>query len=103
MGGMYCGLNIGIAGSDMTFDVFFMNAEKPLLTVALEIADDGERTLPMDASGRTVTALETLMADAGGEAAQALYGDIQVNGLGALLGVVMQQVPELSSLMGQAG
>ena len=40
---------------------------------------------------------------ANGEAAQGLYGDIQANGLGALMGVVMQQVPELGSLMGQMG
>ena len=43
------------------------------------------------------------MADANGEAAQGLYGDIQANGLGALLGLVMQQVPEVAGLMGQAG
>jgi choline kinase len=29
--------------------------------------------------------------------------DIQANGLGALMGVVMQQAPELGSLMGQMG
>ena len=103
MGGMYCGLNMSVNGGDMTFDVFFMNAESPLLTVALEIADGGDRTLPMDASGKTVTALEAIMADANGEAAQGLSGDIQANGLGALLGIVMQQVPEVAGLMGQAG
>ena len=43
------------------------------------------------------------MQDANSEAAQGLYGDIQANGLGALMGVVMQQVPELGSLMGQMG
>ena len=103
MGGVYCGLNMSVNGGDMTFDVFFMNAESPLLTVALEIADGGDRTLPMDASGKTVTALEAIMADANGEAAQGLYGDIQANGLGALMGLVMQQVPEMAGLMGQAG
>ena len=103
MGGMYYGLNISADGGDMTFDVFFMNPESPLLSVALEIADGGERTLPVDASGKTVMPLEAFMADANGEAAQGLYGDIQANGLGALMNAVMGQVPEIAGLMGQAG
>ena len=103
MGGMYYGLNISVNGGNMTFDVFFMNPESPLLSVALEIADGGERTLPVDASGKTVLPLEAFMADANGEAAQGLYGDIQANGLGALMNAVMGQVPEIAALMGQAG
>jgi hypothetical protein len=86
----------------MTFDVFFMNDKAPLMTVAVEITDGGDRTLPVDNAGKTVLAVEDIMQNANSEAAQGLYGDIQANGLGALMGTVMQQVPELGSLMGQA-
>lgn len=102
MGGMYYGLNMHIDGSDMTFDVFFMNAESPLLSVALEITDGGERTLPVDAEGKETIAAEAIMADANGEAVQGLYGDVMANGLGALMDVVMRQAPETAALMGQA-
>ena len=100
MGGMYMGLDIHINGGDMTFDVFFMNEDKPLLTVTLEITDDGDRTLPMDDAGKAVTPLEDIMANADGNAAQGLFGDIQVNGLSALMDIAMQQVPEFGQLMG---
>lgn len=103
MGGIYYGLNMSFNGGDMTFDVFFMNDKAPLMTVAVEITDGGDRTLPVDSAGKTVLAVEDIMQDANSEAAQGLYGDIQANGLGALMGTVMQQVPELGSLMGQMG
>ena len=102
MGGIYYGLNMSFNGGNMTFDVFFMNDKAPLMTVAVEIAEGGDRTLPVDSAGKTVLAVEDIMQDANSEAAQGLYGDIQANGLGALMGTVMQQVPELGSLMGQA-
>ncbi len=102
MGGIYYGLNMSFNGGSMTFDVFFMNDKAPLMTVAVEIAEGGDRTLPVDNAGKTVLAVEEIMQDANSEAAQGLYGDIQANGLGALMGAVMQQAPELGSLMGQA-
>ena len=103
LGDIYYGLNMSFNGGNMTFDVFFMNDKAPLMTVAVEIAEGGDRTLPVDNAGKTVLAVEEIMQDANSEAAQGLYGDIQANGLGALMGVVMQQVPELGSLMGQMG
>ena len=103
MGGIYYGLNMSFNGGNMTFDVFFMNDKAPLMTVAVEIAEGGDRTLPVDNAGKTVLAVEEIMQDANSEAAQGLYGDIQANGLGALMGTVMQQAPELGSLMGQMG
>lgn len=103
MSGMYFGLNMSVVENDMIFDVFFMNADAPLLSVKVEITDDGDRTLPVNAEGKTVLAAEEIMADGNGEAAQGLYGDVMTNGLGALMGVAMEQVPELGSLMGMAG
>lgn len=100
MAGMYMGLNISVVEPDVVIDVFFMNADAPLLTVAVEITDDGDRTLPVEADGKTVLAVEEIMANGNSEAAQGLYADIQANGLGALMGVAMQQVPELGQLMG---
>ena len=103
MAGIYFGLNISAVEPDLMFDVFFMNAEEPLLSVKVEITDDGDRTLPVDADGKTVLTVEEIMANGNSEAAQGLYGDIYANGLGQLMGVAMQQVPELGSLMGMAG
>lgn len=102
MNGMYIGLNISTADNDLAFDVFFMNAEKPLVSVKAEITDGGDRTLPVEAEGKTTLAAEEIMANGNSEAVQGLYGDIQANGLGALIGVAMQQVPELGQLMGMA-
>ena len=103
MGGMYVGLNISFPEGGMAFDVFFMNPDKPLLSVIVEITDDGERTLPVDAAGKTTLAVEEIMANANSEAAQGLLGDIMGNGIGALKDVATRQVPELGSLMGMAG
>ncbi len=103
MGGMYFGLNMRFAGGDMAFDVFFMNPDSPLLSVKVEITDGGDRTLPVEDEGKTALAIEQVMADGNSEAAQGLYADIQANGLGALMGVAMQQVPELGQLMAAMG
>ena len=103
MGGMYIGLNMRFAGSDMAFDVFFMNPDSPLVSVKVEITDGGDRTLPVEDEGKTALAIEQVMADGNSEAAQGLYADIQANGLGALMGVAMQQVPELGQLMAGMG
>ena len=103
MGGMYIGLNISAVEPDVVVDVFFMNPDKPLLSVKVEITEDGDRTLPVEADGKTALAIEEIMANGNSAAAQGLYGDIQANGLGALMSVAMQQVPELGQLMGMAG
>ena len=100
MAGMYLGLNISAVEPDVVVDVFFMNPDKPLLSVKVEITDDGDRTLPVEADGKTTLAVEEIMTNGNSAAAQGLYGDIQANGLGAVLGVAMQQVPELGQLMG---
>ena len=103
MADVFFGLNITVDGAETIFDVYFMNTEQPLLSVSVEITEDGDRTLPVDAEGKTVLAIEDIMANGNGEAAQGLYADIQTNGLGALMSVAMQQVPELGTLMGMAG
>ena len=77
--------------------------DKPLLSVKVETTEDGDRTLPVEADGKTALAIEEIMANGNSAAAQGLYGDIQANGLGTLMSVAMQQVPELGSLMGQMG
>ena len=103
MAGTYFGLNMSFVENDMIFDVFFMNPDKPLLSVRIEITDDGDRTLPVEADGKNALAIEEIMANGNSEAAQGLYADIQANGLGQLIGVAMQQVPELGQLMGMTG
>ena len=100
MGGMYFGLNISAAEPDVVFDVFFMNPDRPLLSVKVEITEGGDRTLPVEADGKTALAIEEIMANAGGEAAQGLFADIQANGLGGLMGTLSEQVPEIAGLIG---
>ena len=102
MDGMYFGLNISFSEGDMVFDVFFANPDKPLLSVSVEITPDGDRTLPVDAEGKTTLAIEEIMANGNSEAAQGLYADIQNNGLNALIGTATQAVPEFGSLMSMA-
>lgn len=87
----------------MPFDVFFMNHKALLMTVTVEITEGDGRTPPVDTSGKATMVLEELMAEAHRKAAQKLYSDIQANGLGSLMGIVMQQAAELGSAMGQAG
>lgn len=103
MQGMYFGLGMSFPEGEFDLDVYFMNPDAPLVCVKVTMAEGGERTLPVDGAGKTTLALEEVMANGNSEAAQGLYADIQANGLGALLGAVMQAVPELGSLMGMAG
>ena len=81
-------------------DVFFLDEENPVLSVAISMAEGGEITLSTDAAGKTVLAVEDAMSDESGEAVQGLLGDVMANGLGELMGVAMEAVPEIGSLLG---
>ena len=100
MGGMFMGLNMSFPEGKMLFDVFFMNAEKPLVSVAVTMSEDGEITLPATADGKTVLAVEDAMNDESDEATQGLLGDVMSNGLMGLISVVTEAVPEASALLG---
>ncbi len=99
MGGMYIGLDMSIEDDHFAMGLYFMNPDAPLLTVDVTTAKGGERTLAVDAAGKTALAVEDVMGDQTGQVSQGLMMDIQTNGLGALMGVAMQQIPELASLM----
>ena len=103
MGDMFFGFNFVSDAGKFGVDLFFMSSDAPLLRVEVTVAEGGARTLAVDAAGKTVLAAEEIMADGNSEAAQGLYMDVYGNGLGALMGGAMQQVPELPSLMGMAG
>lgn len=100
---MYFGFDFITENGQTTCKLFFMDSDAPILTVEVATAEGGERTLAVDAEGKTTLAVEDAMNDQTGEAAQGLIADIQANGLGALMGAAMQAVPELGSLMGMAG
>ena len=53
----------------------------------------------LDAEGKAAAAF-TLPMDGNDEAVQGLLGDIMGNGLGALMGVLGEEVPEVMSLIG---
>lgn len=103
MGDMYFGFDFATANGLTTCKLFFINPDAPLLTVEVAVAEGGERTLAVDAAGKTEQAVEDLMNDETGEAGQGLMADIYNNGIGALMGVALRQVPELGALMGMAG
>ncbi|MBQ9008108.1 MAG: hypothetical protein IJ088_02090 [Clostridia bacterium] len=99
MGEMYFGLALSFPKNQIAADVYFMNAEKPLISVMVSMSEGGERTLSMSDDSRTVVSVETAMTDETGEAIQGLMGDIMTNGLGTLMGVLSEQVPEAASFM----
>lgn len=103
MSDMYFGFDFNTEAGKTTCGLYFMTSDAPLLKVEVTTAEGGERTLPVDDAGKTTLALEEIMADANSEAAQGLYADVQANGLGKLMDVAMQALPELGSLMGMAG
>lgn len=96
----YFGLAFNTDGDQLLIDLYFMNAEKPLLSVSATHSEDGALTLSLDAAGKTALSVEEIMADQSGEAVQGLLGDVMGNGLGTLMGTLSSEVPEIASLMG---
>ena len=102
LGEMYFGLGLLIEQGDattVTVNVYVMSYEAPLATIKIDITAGGERTLSLDAEGKTVLAVEDVMSDQTGAASQGLLGDIMMNGMGGLMGTLTEQVPEISALM----
>lgn len=99
MGETYFGLAISFPENQFAMDIYFVDAEKPLVSITVDTAKGGERTLSMDAEGKTVLAVEDVMNDQTGETVQGLMGDIMGNGLGSLMGVLSEQVPEIAGLL----
>lgn len=99
MGDLYYGLNLSFAGNAFDMDFFFLNPDAPVLCLKVTMDDAGERALSLDAEGKAAAAF-TLPMDGNDEAVQGLLGDIMGNGLGALMGVLGEEVPEVMSLIG---
>ena len=78
--------------------VFYKNMEKPLISVEVTSASAGERTLPLEAGGKTVLALEDVLSGKSG-AASGLLGDIIMNGFGPLMTKLSEAVPEAARLI----
>ena len=79
--------------------LYFMDLENPLVTLTVTVSAEGARSLPLEADGKTVLAIEDLMSGQG-DAANGLLGDIMGNGLGGLMGALMQAVPEAAPMLG---
>jgi len=99
MGEMYFGLAMSFAENQFGMDIYFMNEEKPLVSITVDMAAGGERTLSVDTAGKTAVAL-ALPMDGNDESVQGLLGDIMMNGLGGLMGTLSEQVPEIASMLG---
>ena len=99
MNGMFFGLSFESQDNQFACDFYLMNMDKPLVSLTVETAQGGERTLPVDAEGKTVMAAEEFMSDANSEAAQGFFGDIMSNGLMSVIGVLAEQVPEAMGLL----
>ena len=102
LGEMYFGLSLLIeqdGATTVNLNLYVMSYEAPLATVKIDITSGGERTLSLDAEGKTVLAVEDIMSDQTGTASQGLLGDIMMNGMGGLMGTLTEQVPEISDLM----
>lgn len=78
--------------------LYFMDLATPLLTVAVTVAPEGERTLPMDTEGKTVLPIEGMM-NGESEAGNALVMDIMTNGLNELMPKLTKAVPEIQDLI----
>lgn len=98
MGEMYMGLVMSFSEDGFAIDVYFMNADKPLVSLIITTIAGGDRTLPVDGEGKTVLAIEDVMSGEG-EGVEGLAGDFMANGLGALMGTLSEQVPEIAGLM----
>lgn len=99
MGEMYFGLGFDMSDGEFSCDLYFMNSVTPVLNVKVAVAGGGERTLSLDAEGKTVLSVEEAMSDQSGAAAQGLMGDIMGNGVGMLMGTASEQVPGLAELV----
>lgn len=100
MGVIYFGLDMSFSEELLSVSVYFMSDESPLLTLLVTTTKGGERTLSMDTAGKTVLAVEDIMQDQSGEAVQGLLGDFMTNGLGTLMNVLSEQVPEIAAMLG---
>lgn len=99
MGVIYFGLSMSVTEELFSASVFFMNDEAPLLSVVVTMEKGGERTLSLDAAGKTVLAVEDIMKDQSGEAVQGLLGDFMSNGLGTLMNTLTEQVPDIAAML----
>ena len=98
MGDMYIGLAMNFSGDGFAMDVYFMDADNPLVSVTVTMIEGGERTLAVDGAGKTTLAVEDVMSGQS-EGIEGLAGDFMANGLGALMGTLSEQVPEVAGLM----
>ena len=100
--GMYFGAQIvaGMAeeGAQLNADIYFMNADKPLINCTLLLAMDAEITADFSGEGKEELTVEEIMANQ--ESIGKLQKDVTENGLAALLSGAMQAMPdEISKLL----
>ena len=79
-------------------DLFFMDTDKPLISVAVTVSADGVRTLAMDGEGKTALALEDLMGGTS-DAASGLLSDFMMNGFSPLMSKLSEAAPEAAQLI----
>lgn len=102
----YCGLDLTVEAADalkVTLNGYYQDEQKPMFTDVMNITMDGERTMTVADSAKTTLAIEDLMADEEGELISGLAMDALMNGLGGVISVATEAVPEASSLIGMIG
>ena len=82
------------------FDLFFLDAENPILCEKFVIAFEGERTYNVLDENKTIVDVATLTGEEAGELYSSLMGDLMSNGLNGLLAKAAAAMPdEVTALM----
>ena len=79
-------------------NLYFNDTDKPLISVSVVVAAEGERTLSLEADGKTIISLEEIM-DGESDAASGLLMDIMVNGFGQLMTKLSEAAPEAADMI----
>ena len=79
-------------------DLYFNDTNKPLISVSVTVATEGDRTLSLETDGKTVLTLEEIMGGES-EAASGLLMDIMMNGFGPLMAKLSEVSPEAANMI----
>ncbi len=98
---LYFGCNCQNEGKQSLCELFFMDQEKPLLTITITYDEEAVRTLEMNTESKTILPVEELLS--GSDAAGGFIGDFMTNGIGTLFTTVTEELPEIGALLGAFG
>lgn len=95
MFGTWYGVNGTIVESrDVYLDIFALDKEKPVMNIAVLLAEKAERTLSLDTEGKAEVNIADFMGENANEALSGLLSDFMANGMAKLMAV-----PKVSALI----